>query len=226
MSVFGVGKGGGAADRTAGAVLIVAAAGTVVAMGHHPSSAHSGGLGGLVHGAMVALAAMLGFGFTQFARRRSLDRPAILAGLVAYAIGLFAHVAAATINGFVVPALAGRGAGAVGHDIFLLAWESNQALARLGVFAAGAAFILWSIDLLRRGGRATRLVGGAGLVAGAAPAILIAAGLLTMDVAGAAAVYAAHAAWSILVGVQLARGELGGGAGRSVHDEARLEREG
>ena len=115
------------ADRIAGAALIAAAASSVLAMAHHPTSAHGGALGAIVHGVMIVLLAVTAFGFAHFAIRRGLGRPAMLAGLVAYGLCGFGHVGAATIGGFVVPALAARGDDSVGHDIFLLAWESNQA---------------------------------------------------------------------------------------------------
>ena len=195
------------ADRAAGAALIAAAAGTVLAMAHHPSGAHGGPLGAVVHGAMIALLALGTFGFASFARRRGLARPAVLAGLVAYGLALFGHAGAATINGFVVPALADRGE-AVGHDLFLFAWEANQALARLGVFAAGTAFMLWGGDLLRE----RPWLGTVGILAGAAPSAALLAGALEMNVAGAFIVYAAHAVWTALLGLYLLRGRLSGSA--------------
>ena len=179
-------------------------------MAHHPSGAHAGGLGGLVHGAMILFLAVLAWGFLTFALRRGAARPAILAGLAAYGVSAFAHFGAATLNGFVVPALAARGHGAVGHDVFLFAWEANQALARLGVYATGAAFVLWGADLLRGPGRDTRALGAIGLLAGAVPAAMLAFGWIGMNVAGAFTAYAAHAAWSALVGVQLMRGRIAG----------------
>jgi hypothetical protein len=193
-------------DRFAGAAQIAAAAASVLAMAHHPSSAHGGPLGGIVHGAMIVLLALQVYGFVHFARRRGLARPAILAGLVAYGISLFGHVAAATINGFVVPAIAARGSGAVSHDIFLFAWEANQAFAALGVYATGSAFILWSIDLLRRDAGWSRLIALAGIVAGVVPAALLASGAIRLNVGGAFIVYAIHAAWAALVGVMLIGG--------------------
>ena len=196
------------ADRIAGATLMATAASSVFAMTHHPTGAHSGSLGQIVHGAMIVLVTVTAFGFVHFAIRRGLGRPAVLAGLVAYGLCLFGHVGAATINGFVVPAVAARGHGAVGHDIFLFAWESNQALARLGVYANAAAFLLWSLDFLRRPGLEPRLIGLAGLAAGAVPAALLATGLIRMDVPGALTAYTAFAAWAALVGVHLLRGGL------------------
>lgn len=193
------------ADRLAGAALMSAAAASAFTMAHHPSGAHGGALSQIVHGAMIGLLALQTFGFGHFAVRRGLSRPAILAGLVAFAISLFGHVGAATINGFVVPAIAARGSGAVSHDIFLFAWESNQALARLGVFATGAAFALWSLDFLRREGLFPRAIGLLGLAAGIMPAALLAAGAIRMNVSGAFLAYAIHGAWAALVGLWLIR---------------------
>jgi len=190
-------------DKAAGAAMVAAAAGVVIAMGHHPSGAHGGGLAGFVHGAMIVLLATLTFGFLHLARRRGLDRPAVLAGLVAYGIGLVGHVSAATINGFAVPALAARGG--AGHDLFLLAWELNQALAKLGVYATAASYLCWSADFIADKRTAPRLLGLAGLAAGAVPAVLLAAGAIRMDVAGALVVYAAQVGWAALVGLYLLR---------------------
>ena len=106
-------------------------------MAHHPTGLHGGGLGQVVHGAMIVFLALAAFGFASFAAARGAARPAILAGLIAYALALFGHAGAATINGFVVPALAARGAGAGDHAILVLAWEANQALAKLGVAPGG-----------------------------------------------------------------------------------------
>jgi hypothetical protein len=186
--------------------MLVAAALTVVAMAHHPSGAHGGPLGGIVHGAMIVLLCLLAWGFLVFATGRGGSRPLILAGLLAYAISLFAHIGAATINGFVVPALANPEAPPVSHDLFRFAWYSNQALAKLGVFMTGAAYVAWSIDLLRDSGRGPRAAAIAGLAAGLLPAALLAAGVLRMDVAGAMLIYAAHAAWAALIGVMMWRG--------------------
>ena len=200
------------ADRIAGGALILGALLSMLAMAHHPEHVDPGGLVGIVHGAMLVLMTVIAFGFTHFALRRGLARPAILAGLIAYLVSLVAHIGAGTINGFIVPALAMRGADLSGHDVFLLAWESNQALARLGVFATAAAFTLWSIDFLRRPGLEAKAIGGLGLLAGLVPAILLATGAINMHVAGAFAAYAAFAAWGVLVGQHLMRGQVETGA--------------
>lgn len=197
-------------DRTAGVILCLAAAATVLAMAHHPTSAHgmAGDGGDFVHGAMIVLLGTIAACLFHFARRRGLDRLWILAGVVAYAISLALHIGAATLNGFVVPALAARGPGAVGHDAFVLAWEANQALARLGVYATGAAYLLWSLDFLHRPGLPNRLIGVAGVLAAVGPASMLYAGVVTLNVSGAFLIYAVHVFWIILVGVQLIRRQV------------------
>jgi hypothetical protein len=197
------------ADRIAGGALILGSLLSVLAMAHHPQHVDPNGMVGLVHGALIVLMSVIAFGFTHFALRRGLVRPAILAGLIAYFIGVVADLGAATTNGFIVPALAARGADLSGRDVFLLAWEANQALARLGVFATAAAFTLWSIDFLRRPGLEAKAIGGLGLLAGLIPATLLATGATDMHVAGAFIAYAAFAAWGVVVGVHLLRGKLG-----------------
>ena len=192
----------GNADRIAGGALIAGSLLSVLAMAHHPEHVDPNGLVGLVHGAMIVLMSVIAFGFAHFALRRGVARPTILAGLIAYFIGLVADLGAGTTNGFIVPALAAHGAALSGRDVFLLAWEANQALARLGVFATAAAFTFWSIDFLRRPGFEPKAIGGLG------PVILLVTGAIDMHVAGAFAAYAAFAAWGVIVGMHLFRGGL------------------
>lgn len=192
-----------AGDRIGGGALIAGAVGVVFTMAHHPTGMHGGGLGGIVHGAMIFLLGLLTFGFARFGQGRGFGQPLILAGAVAYLTSFMAHIGAATINGFVVPALAG-GEPAVSHDLFRFAWHSNQALAKLGVFATGLAYLGWGLDLAQV--RRTRLLGIAGIAAGAIPAALLASGAIRMDVAGAFIAYAAHAVWAALLGAAMWRG--------------------
>lgn len=194
---------GRAGDRIGGGVLIAAAAGVVFTMAHHPTGMHGGGLGGIVHGAMILLLGLLTFGFARFGQGRGFGRPLILAGAVAYLASFMAHIGAATINGFVVPALAGGNA-PVSHDILRFAWEANQALARLGVVATGMAYLMWGAELARE--RPSRWLGAAGIVLGVVPAALLAAGLIRINVAGAFIAYAAHMLWAVLLGATMWRG--------------------
>lgn len=188
-------------DRAAGIALIGAAGLSMLAMAHHPTSLHAGAPIAIVHGAMILFAGTLAFGFTQMARRRGLDRPAVLAGLVAYAIGIVASVGAAVINGFAAPALAAHGGS---HEAFDTLWFLNQALAKLGVVATGLAYLLWSLDLWRR----WKAVAVLGLLAGGVPALLLLAGGIDMRLGAAALVYAAQGLWAALIGWLLRRGRF------------------
>jgi hypothetical protein len=192
--------------RSAGAVMALAALLSVVAMAHHPTGAHGAGfLARFVHGAMIAFLLLMLFGWARFARARGLARSFPLAGLIAYAASAFAHLAAATINGFAVPTLAARKAS---HDLFVLSWDLNQAFAQVGVFLTSAAFLFWSLDLAVKGAGFSRVVGLIGLAAAIGPAAALAAGAISMDVHGAFIVYAAHAVFAALVGAQMLRGKV------------------
>jgi hypothetical protein len=191
-------------DRAAGLALIGAAAVSMLAMAHHPTSLRAGATIGIVHGVMILVVGAMLYGFSHFARRRGLRRPAVLAGLVAYGIGAAANIGAATISGFVAPALAGHES-ALHHDLFAFAWAANQALAGLGVAAVGAAYALWSLDLLRT----NRLLAALGLLAGGVPALLLIGGWIDMHLHAAIMVYAAQALWAVLVGWLMLRGGPG-----------------
>lgn len=188
-------------DRTVGVILLIASILTVVAMAHHPSGAHGGTLVYMVHGAMIVLLSSLFFGFCYYSMRRGLGRLLILAALVAYGLNYFAHIIAGTVNGFIVPALAERGE-AIPHALFVFAWESNQAFARLGTAATAVAFVLWGLDLLRQENNFSRLIGGFGIVAGVLPLVLL-LNDTTMDVRTALIIYSLHSGFVALVALRL-----------------------
>jgi hypothetical protein len=199
-------------DKAAGIALIAAAAGILFGMAHHPTRLADAQLAVIVHAFMIVMVWAMLFGFTHFARRRGLGRPAVLAGLVAYLIGAAANIGAATVNGLVTPALAENGVRTVGPDVFALAWALNQALDAVGVFAVGAAYLLWSFDLLR--GRTTfaRVTAALGIAAAAVTMGVLASGAIRMNVTGAFMVYAAQVGWAALVGVFMLRGGLARGS--------------
>lgn len=204
MSMAGKTMAGiGTGDRAAGIALIGAAAASMLALAHHPTSLHAGPMIGIVHGAMILFVALMAFGFTHVARLRGLERPAVLAGLVAYGIGAFGTVGAALISGFVSPALATHAPDA-SHELFDLAWAMNQALAKLGVVAMGLAYMLWSLDLWRQ----SKPVALFGLLAGGVPAVLLAGGWIGMHLHAAILIYGGQVLWATLIGWLLLRGGL------------------
>jgi hypothetical protein len=196
----------GANDRVAGGILVAASLASVLMMAHHPASAHDLAMGQFVHGAMIVIVGLTALGLAQFSRALGLGRLGVLAGLIAYGIALFSNIGAATINGFVVTNLVAKGVD--DRDIFALAWEANQALARMGVAATGVAFLLWSVELLRRTGWMGRAIGAVGLLAGALPVVLLGTGLLTMHLHGAILIYGGQAAWMALAGLYLWSGKM------------------
>lgn len=199
--------------RVAGAVLLAATALAMLAMAHHPVGypgpqvAPGLSLGALVHGAMIVFTGVMLWAFAVFTLRRGLGGLA-LAGLVAFAIGAFGHVGAATISGFIAPALAARVDPAATQDLFVLVWQANQALARIGVLAASAAFLLWSLGLLRGAGAPNAALGVLGLAAALLPAGALLSGALEMNVGGAFLIYGLHALWTGIVGLQMLRRAL------------------
>lgn len=187
--------------RATGVVMIAAAAFSVLLMAHHPSSFHgSGALGGIVHAGMMIAVTLLFVGFARFSQLAGLDNTIVLAALVAFGVATVANLGAATINGMVVPALAARGEAEVGRDVFLFAWEANQALARIGVVATGAAYTGWSLHLLSETGAGSRLIGILGIATGLVPIAVLIVGGYGMDVRTAFAIYSAHAVFSAAVG--------------------------
>lgn len=185
-------------EPVAGWALALSAALSVLVMAHHPTgTAHAAMLGRLVHGAMMVLVVVMLAGFARFTIARGLDRFAAALALAFYLAAAIGNLLAATINGFVVPALLERGAY---EENAALLWTLNQTFAKAAVYAISAAFALWGADMLARG---PRLIGAAGIVAGALPAALLAAGVLDMHVAGALVIYAGQALFTMLAGIYL-----------------------
>ena len=195
-------------ERIAGIVLIAAAILTIVAMGHHPTGIESPDrgtgmtLGGLVHATMIVLLGANLWALTVFSLR--LREPGwALAGILAYGISFVGNGMAALINGFIVPAVAGRVDRAVSGDLFVMLWQGNQAAAHLGVYAAGGAILLWSIGLLRRGQPINLIVGALGLLAASIPCLALYTGAITLNVSGAFMAYGVQAAWTGLLGLRI-----------------------
>lgn len=202
-----------ATGRTGGGILLSTALLAIAAMAHHPTGLDGSGAalgmtpGAFIHTTMIVLISGMFWGFVVFAVRQALGGW-MVAGLVAYGIGFVANLFAATINGFIVPAVAARVDHAASGDLFVLLWHSNQAAANVGVYAASAAFLIWSARLLERKTAGDRVVGGLGLLAALGPGAALFTGALSLDVAGAMIAYGVHAAWAGLVGLQMLRGSL------------------
>ena len=187
-------------SRAAGWALVGTGLLTILLMSQHPSSA-SDIMRPLVHGSLqavmiVQLAALLivarNWGWSLL----------LTTGLLFFAAGQLAGLGAATINGFIVPALGGYLPEEIGHDISAFAWETNQALAMLGAISIGLAFAILSVRLWQDARRGLAI---AGWLAGLVPTILLAVGHLSMNLHGAILVYGVQAAWLIALGWNTAR---------------------
>lgn len=199
--------------RVAGWVLLIAAMLSMFAMAHHPSGIAHGDaagtitLGTLVHATMIVVLAANLWGLTIFSTRQGIDGW-MLAGVLSYGLSVLGNVTAALINGFVVPAVAAALDHSVSGNIFVLLWESNQAAARFAIYSASAAFVIWSVFLIRRKTSEAIVLGCIGLVAGVAPSTALYTGVITLNVDGAFVAYGIQAAWIGLIGLQMVRQRL------------------
>jgi drug/metabolite transporter (DMT)-like permease len=193
-------------DRTAGATLVGVGILIPIGMLHHPTHVEASMLSP-IHGVLILLLIGGAFGFAHVAVRLGGSRPAVLAGAVSYALSVVANLLAGLVNGFVVPRL--HAAGSAGDQLGLL-WILNQTLAEFAVLSCGAALLLWGVALLRAEGTPSRILGLAGIAAGAVPAVLLLVGAMRMDVGGALLAYGLQAMWGALAGAALLSGRFEG----------------
>jgi hypothetical protein len=208
--------------RAAGALLIAASIFEIVAMAHHPSVRAAdaaqaiaqlramSAVAAWVHGVLIMLMLVGFFALTEFAWQRGITRPAIRAGLIAYAAGVVAMMGAALVDGFVTPRVAILGAGLRAADLSItgqlldLCMLFNQALARLGAVAMSVGITAWSVDLVRGAGTERALgVFGVAIGLGSAGALIL--GALQLDVHGMMLVLLLQVIWTTGVGVLLLR---------------------
>ena len=211
-----------AAARAAGALLIGASILEIGAMAHHPT-AHAHDMAALlvqlqalsavsawVHGVLIALMLTVFFALTEFACQRGITRPAIRAGLIAYAAGVVAMLGAALVDGFVTPRVATLSTGVSATDLQVtaqllkLCMLFNQALAHLGAVAMSVGITAWSLDLVRGAG-AERALGVFGVLIGLGSAGALILGALQLDVHGMMLVLVLQVIWTTGVGVLLLR---------------------
>jgi hypothetical protein len=189
---------------------------TVALMLHHPSIGSSdlpgtiaemsreSALSGAVHGALVAVMAVLLYGFLGFSGVLGWRLGRVQAAMICYILGILFLMAAAIVSGFVAPGLAEHFAGAPAARIqtvgpaLRLCWEANQVLAAAGTVFASAAIVAWSLVLFARDA-AARVIGAAGILVGIVPAAGLLLGRLTLDVHGMGSVLLAQAAWNSAV---------------------------
>lgn len=202
-----------------GIVLVATTVLAVVGMLHHPtgggrsgeeladSLARVAGMSKLVHGAMIGAEVLLLYALAAHAVRRGLERPAVLAGLVAYGVGAIAMIPPPIIDGFVIPDLALRAQSdaemrAVLAPLIAFAFGMAIAFAKLASALISAGVVFFSIDLLHERG-AARWVGGLGVAIGVAAGAAVVSGVVALDARGMTAIVIAWSVWYAALGVLL-----------------------
>lgn len=187
--------------RWAGALLAGSTLLAVVLMHNHPHGGHNMGLNRIVHGGLLVLIVVQPAVLGLLAKALDWSLSAVL-GLSFFAFGSVGGCIAATVNGFIVPAIKAYPEGQIGPDLGLLAWEMNQQFARNGAVAAGIGIALFGAALWRAG---WRVVGGLGMLAGAVPAAMLVAGVIDMRFYGAMFTYITQLVWLATLGAALYR---------------------
>jgi hypothetical protein len=206
--------------RSAGVAIALASILSVAVMAHHPTT-HARGpadiaaditrqalVDQVVHGSLIALMAVLLYGFSCWASLLGLHFFTVRAGLIIYSLGIIVAVLAALIDGFIIPDVARHYQNrsisdleAMQHLLTLCA-IAIRVCARLWVIATSIAFILWSVALFRAHGLSC-LVGAIGFMAGGLPIVALLSGYLPMSVHGVLAFVLAQTVWSLAVAALL-----------------------
>jgi hypothetical protein len=208
----------------AGIAIAVSAIATIFAIAHHPTvttrapaeaiaqMVRLATMDRIVHGVVIVLLGALLFGFSVFSLRRGLHRQLVVAALLAYAAGSGVMIGAALIDGFLIPQIAARYAGArpdvitFAAQILSVCAMTIQILAQFGVLALSSAVVLWSADLVQTPG-ALRVTGIIGVASGAAAVVVLAfAGWLNPH--NLIAIVLLQAIWYVAIAVLLIRGRV------------------
>jgi hypothetical protein len=137
----------------------------------------------------------------------SVDRTAF-AGIVVFGFACVAVFLAATVSGFIIPAIMQRMARDAGVNmrtwqiVIDSIFQINQAFARIYSVAASVAVILWSVSILKNGGLGRR-VAFYGCIISALIIVGVGVGHLRLNVHGMAAVWFGQAIWFIVAGFQM-----------------------
>jgi hypothetical protein len=209
-------------DRVAGIALVGATLLAILAMAHHPVSHGSGAeltnsiarlatLNRFVHGTLIGLLVTILFALSAYARRRGLDRPLALAGLIFYSAGSFLMLIPPVINGFAIPAIAEHALSAGGAGQAQAAAEIvapfliGIAVAKIAAVLMSLGIGFWSIGLCHDRGF-TRGAGALGLAVAVATAGALLTGAVQLTAGGMLAILLGWAAWFLAIGFVMIRG--------------------
>ena len=204
--------------RRSGIALIAGSAAMIITMAVHPhgrvsSAEEAEGMARMliaVHSLAMASVPVLFLGAWGLSRQLDAEDRMAMTGLVIFGFGAIAVMNAAVMDGLVAPELIRRifasAADAAKKDVWQVAlrfnFEINQAYARVYAVASGAAIVLWSAAILRKG-RFARAAGIYGCILGPVTIAAVCSGLLTPDVHGFGMLVVCQAIWFVAVGVQL-----------------------
>lgn len=208
-----------------GGILVASAVLAVIALTHHPVTRAARGtdvfrqiralaaIDREVHGALIAVTALVLFALCVFAQRRGPRRPWNLFALIAYALGAAAMIGAALVDGFFVPAIGfhfGTPADAAsGVALLRLCAIAIQIFTKLALIAMAVAFASWSADLI--GGKPPLRVivtAAIGFAAVATQAAIVAFGGPAITAHTILWIVGAQACWYVAVGTLLIRGDV------------------
>ena len=170
-------------ERVAGPVLIVSAIASIAALALDPSAtasdtrtllqqlATTGPAHQLAHAVQMTCVTGYAFGFSVLASRLGLKRAPVLAGLVAYGLGVAMMLIATVNDGFLTPAIAQRFVQApaedleIARDLIRYAGMSITYFGDLAFVLMGVGVALWASVLAQRG-RFAATTAAVGLVIG------------------------------------------------------------
>lgn len=211
-----------ARTRLPGIALIVFAALSAGVMLLHPTtgthdhaefvarSAGSAHSFALIHGILLSLLLLSSTCLLALRDRLGPNRLLVRFGLTALLLGTAGAVAAALINGFIIPNLTVKFAHATPEELsalqpcLALAREVGATFARLSIFGLSLCTTAWSLRLLAFPG-SRRIIAALALVCGLVPLALHAAEHLHINVAGYTLFAFINAAWYTLAGITLLR---------------------
>ena len=204
-------------NRKSGIALIAGSIGGIVTMAIHPTA---NGLltaaqvdrlviaSGIAHGLAILSVLVLFLGACGLARGIAAADRVSFAGIVTFGFACVAVFLAATVSGFVLPAIMKHMAQDASGNTRLWQividgiFQINQAMARIYSVFASVAVILWSASVLRNRGL-SRGVAIYGCIISGLIIVGIGVGHLRVNVHGMAAVWLGQAIWFIIAGYEM-----------------------
>lgn len=204
-------------ERKSGIALIAGSIGGIITMAIHPVA---GGpmtpaqvnqlavISGIAHSIAMVSVLLLFLGACGLSRSIATPDRISFAAIVTFAFACFSVMIAATVSGFIVPAIMkhmARDVPATMHQWQIVIdsiFQINQAFSRIYSVAASVAIILWSYSGLRSGSIRSGIAI-YGCIISALIIIGVVSGHLRLDVHGMAAIMVGQAIWFVLLGSQL-----------------------